>query len=139
MKKIKYVKGILTVELAYLLPIIFSVFLLIIYTVFYYHDKNILIGAASETTVLWAQLERQPGGNSESDLSGFFAERISGKLIFFSEPSMEMMIDDETAVVSVEAEKGWMSVSVCERAMAVKPEEAIRKQRILKNLTNQEE
>ena len=139
MKKEKYKKGILTVEFAYLLPIIFSVFLLIVYSVFYYHDKNILIGAVSETAVLWTQLERQPGGNAESDLSEFFSDRVSGKLIFFSEPTIEMSFENETAVVNTVADKGWMSVSICGRAMTAKPEETIRKQRILQNFIKQEE
>lgn len=48
-------RGVITVEMSYLIPIVLIIFLLVVYTVFYYHDKNILIGAASETAVTGAQ------------------------------------------------------------------------------------
>lgn len=53
-KKYQEVQGVITVEMAYLMPIIFMVFVLIVYTSFYYHDKQILIGAAAETTAVGA-------------------------------------------------------------------------------------
>ena len=77
----KAVKGVITVELSYIIPIILSVFMVIIYTVFYFHDKNILIGAAAETAVLGAQLERKPDESGQTDLTGFCRQRIAGKLI----------------------------------------------------------
>ena len=76
-------KGVITVELSYLLPMILMIFLMVVYVTFYYHDKNILIGAASETAVVGAQLERKPDENGKTDLSGFYQERIRGKLILF--------------------------------------------------------
>ena len=53
------VSGVITVEMTYIVPMIFFIFVMIIYTVFYYHDKNILIGAAGETAVVAAQMTRQ--------------------------------------------------------------------------------
>ena len=50
MEKGTMVQGVITVEMAYIIPIIFILFATIVYTVFFYHDKNILIGAAGETT-----------------------------------------------------------------------------------------
>lgn len=46
MEKGTMVQGVITVEMAYIIPIIFILFATIVYTVFFYHDKNILIGAA---------------------------------------------------------------------------------------------
>ncbi|RKQ30339.1 MULTISPECIES: TadE family protein [Clostridia] len=57
-KKYQEVQGVITVEMAYLMPIIFMVFVLVVYTAFYYHDKQILIGAAAETTTVGAQQKR---------------------------------------------------------------------------------
>ena len=59
-KKYQEVQGVITVEMAYLMPIIFIVFVLIVYTSFYYHDKQILIGAATETATVGAQQKRWP-------------------------------------------------------------------------------
>ena len=42
------VKGSTTVEMAYVMPLIFLVFLIIVRTTFYYHDKSILDGMAYE-------------------------------------------------------------------------------------------
>ncbi|MBO5461093.1 MAG: pilus assembly protein [Ruminococcus sp.] len=138
MKERKYVKGVLTVEMSYLIPLILSIILLIIYAVFYYHDKNILNGAAAETAVLCAQIERRPEGSSGEDLNSFFRERIAGKLIFFSDASMELEKTEDEAEVVVQAQKGRMTVHICRRASIVKPEDRIRKKRILENLTGQE-
>ena len=60
-KKYQEVQGVITVEMAYLMPIIFMVFVLVVYTSFYYHDKQILIGAATETATVGAQQKRWPG------------------------------------------------------------------------------
>lgn len=54
----KTVRGVITVEMSYLIPLILLVFILIIETAFYFHDKNILLGAAAETAVVGAQAER---------------------------------------------------------------------------------
>ena len=64
-------RGSVTVEMAYILPTVIMIFLLIVYTVFYYHDKNILNAAAGETAVLGAQLERQRGKEG-TDLQNFY-------------------------------------------------------------------
>ncbi len=52
---VKKVRGSATVEMAYMMPVIFLVFVSAIYMVFYLHDKNIVIGAAYETAIVGAQ------------------------------------------------------------------------------------
>ena len=52
--------GVITVEMSYLIPIILALFLTVIYTTFYYHDKIILFGAAGETAAVGAEMERMP-------------------------------------------------------------------------------
>lgn len=126
-------KAILTVELAYLFIVLFSIFVLIIHTVFYYHDKNILQGAASETAVLWAQLERRQGEYVEESAETFYQKRISGKLILFSGSSVSVEQTDEEVIVIASAEKGFMKVRVHGLATIVKPENKIRKKRIVED------
>lgn len=139
MKKKRYIKGVLTVEMSYLIPLILSIILLIIYTVFYYHDKNILNGAAAETAVLGSQIERRPQGGEGIDLEEFFKERISEKLIFFSGTSVEIDKQEDEVRTIVEAQKGKMTIQICRSAVVVKPEDRIRKKRILENLAGLEE
>lgn len=120
-------KGIITVELSYLLPMILMIFLMVVYVTFYYHDKNILIGAASETAVVGAQLERKPDENGKTDLSGFYQERIRGKLILFSEAQASVNITRKWVEVSACAERGKMRLNVVQRAPLADPETAIRR------------
>lgn len=122
----KAVKGVITVELSYTIPIILSVFMVIIYTVFYFHDKNILIGAAAETAVLGAQLERKPDENGQTDLTGFCRQRIAGKLILFGDASVDVEVTDKLVTVSAAANYRGISVSVRQQAPVLKPEKKIR-------------
>ena len=141
MKKLikkQYVRAILTVELAYLMPILFSIFVLVIHTTFYYHDKNILLGAASETAVVWARVMRNENEEVSTDAESVYQERIAGKLILFSGVSANISETEEQVVVSANAQSGIFSVEVCGRAVVVRPEEKIRKKRILENLIGQE-
>ena len=84
--------GVITVEMSYILPMVFWTFLAVIYMIFYFHDKNIMIGAAAETAVVGAQLERKPDEKDRTDLEGFYQQRIAGKLILFPETAAEAEI-----------------------------------------------
>ena len=59
-KIMKQVAAVITVEMSFLFPVILGILSLLFHTIFYYHDKNILIGTAAETAVIGAQLEREP-------------------------------------------------------------------------------
>lgn len=131
-------KAVLTVELSYLFIILFSIFVIVIHTVFYYHDKNILQGAVNETAVLWAQLERRRDKYTDMSAETFCRERINGKLILFSGISVSVEQTEEEITVIVLAEKGFMKVSVQGTAMIVKPEDKIRKKKILEGWVEQE-
>ena len=51
MKKF-HVQGSMTVEMSFLMPMVLFLIMGCILTAFYYHDKNILSGAAYETAVV---------------------------------------------------------------------------------------
>lgn len=122
----KELKGVITVEMSYILPLILSVLMVVIYTVFYFHDKNILIGAAAETAVLGAQSERKPDEDGRTDLNGFYRQRIAGKLILFGAVSVETEVTEKWVTVLAAANHRGMSVSVRQRAPVLKPEKKIR-------------
>ncbi len=119
--------GVITVEMSYLIPMILVLFMTIIYTTFYYHDKNILIGAAGETAVVGAQMERKPGNDGQTDLAGFYQERIQGKLILFSGAEASVSTSKKWVEVSAYADRGKMRLHVIQRAALQEPEAAIRK------------
>lgn len=135
---VRSLRGSITVEAAYIIPMILLLLLLIIYTVFYYHDKNILNGAAGETAVVGTQIERQKGNTGE-DLKSFYLERVKGKLILLRVTAVSVTNDKKQVEVSVKAEKGWMKAFVLQKAEVVRPEEKIRLKRKADSLLEREE
>lgn len=129
-------RGVITVEMSYLIPVILLIFLLVIYTVFYYHDKNILIGAAGETAVVGVQMERRPDKKGQTDLVEFFQERIRGKLVFFSGIQVSVDISKKWVEVDAYAKRGKMCIHIFQKAVVTEPEKAIRRKRILENFAS---
>ncbi|MEG0590676.1 MAG: pilus assembly protein [Lachnospiraceae bacterium] len=126
MKTYRGCKGSATVEMAYLMPLFFSVFVLVVYGVFYYHDKNILHGAAYETAVMGTQLLRMEEKEPEV-LETYIRQRIRGKLLLFQGISQEIRITKEEVIVQVQTAKGKMKIRVEEKASRIEPEKEIRK------------
>ena len=110
--------------MSYIIPMFLGLFVLILHAVFYYHDKAVLIGAASETAILGAQAARREG--TEYDLESFFSERLEGKLIYMTYVSVDVKNDETQIVVSASAHRGIMKLSVCQRAAVSRPEEKLR-------------
>lgn len=133
-RKVFYsVRGSVTVEMAYILPVIILIFLLVMYTVFYYHDKNILNGVAGETAVTGTQYAREQGKEAP-DLKEFYRQHTVGKLILLKLDSIQVNQDKKQIEISASAGKKWMRVSIVQRAVIPWPEEKIRKKRRLESL-----
>lgn len=128
-KKYREVQGVITVEMAYLMPIIFMVFVLVVYTSFYYHDKQILLGAAAETATIGAQQKRWPGEGVDAEQ--LCRERIGGKLILFAETEVTTSVTKEWVDVDIYARKKKMKLYIRQRAPVVNPEKKIRRKAIL--------
>lgn len=99
-----YVSGSTVVEMSYIMPLILLMFVLIIHTVFYFYDRAVLNGAAAETAVLGAELERRHGAEEEN-LKEFFEERTSGKLILMTNPSVAITRTDNKIQVTAMVQK----------------------------------
>lgn len=125
MKERKRVRGSTVVEMAYIMPMFLLLFVLVVNTVFFFHDKVILNGAACETAVLGSQRARLKE-KEKIDLEGFFMERIKGKLVRMTDVSVSVSGGDKEVTVEVRAKRGGMSMSVCQKAVTARPEEMIR-------------
>lgn len=119
------VRGSAIVEMSYIMPVILLLIVMVIHTVFYYHDKAVLNGAASETAVLGAQMERRQG-TVEYDLEEFFRDRIEGKLIFMTDTVVSAKKSDKEVSVEVSASNGRMKLQIRQKAVIARPEEKIR-------------
>lgn len=133
-KRYRELQGVITIEMAYLLPIIFMVFVLVVYTSFYYHDKQILIGAASETATVGAQRARWPDNQSKSGLEEFCKERVNGKLILFAGIDVTTSVTKEWVDVDIYTRKKKMKLHIRQRAPIMNPEKKIRRKQILEKV-----
>lgn len=124
-QNLQTVRGSSIVEMSYIMPLILLLFMLVIFTVFYYHDKIILNATAAETAILGTQTARRRGTN-QYNLEGFFQERIDHKLICMTHPSLSITQTDKKITIDVTAQKGRMKLHVVQQALIVKPEDYMR-------------
>lgn len=119
------VKGSTVIEMSYIIPLFLGLIVLIMHAVFYYHDKAVLNGAASETAILGVQAERR--ADTEYDLEEFFRERTSGKLIYMTDVDISVSETDEEITVNAAAQRSFMKMKISQKALIVKPEKNIRR------------
>ena len=120
------VTGITSIQMAYIMPAFFFLFILILHTVFYFHDKIILNGAACETAVLGAQLERKQDETEKTNLEQFFRERTEKKLILFSEYTISIGKTNSEITVKAEDKKNKMKLKIEQKARIMKTEKRLR-------------
>ncbi len=118
----KKLRAAFTIELAYLFPLIMLVFVILLHLLFYYHDKNILLGAAHETAAYGAAMEE----TDEGLLENYFAARVKGKLLLFTKLEKEIVLQDEKVTVSCNASKNVMSLCVECSVNQTEPEDYVR-------------
>lgn len=124
--------GSTVVEMAYLMPVVLLTWMLIIFALFYYHDKNILAGAAYETAVVGSELLREEKNVPEEKLEQYLQDRIRGKMLFFEGANVEANIGESEIIMRVHASTKGLEVSTEKRAAVTEPEKKIRKMKILK-------
>lgn len=131
-------QGSISIEMSYIVPFVLVIFLLIIYTVFYFHDKNILIGAAGETAVVYTQLQRQKEEDTV-DLRDFYRGRVEDKLLFLYLTNIEVVKTDKGVIVTARAGKGRFKVHIVKKTGIIEPEKQIRIKRQLETLAGKEQ
>lgn len=122
-------QGSMTVEMSFLMPIILFLIMGCILAMFYYHDKNILSGAAYETVVVGSTKAREKDGVEERELETLFYQRAKGKCIIFAQPQAVVRIGEKEIEVTAQASRRYMKVSILKRAVVTEPEKYIRNRR----------
>ena len=115
-------RGVFTIEVAYLFPLIMLVFVVLLYLLFYYHDKNVLLGAAHETAAYGAGFEE----TEKEILEDYFTARVKGKLLLFTKLEKETVIQKEKVTVTCIASKDLLSLQVECSVNQTEPEDYIR-------------
>lgn len=123
--------GMFTIEMAYIVPFILTIFFLSIMGIFYYHDKALTAATACETAAIAGTKSREKDEVTETVVSTIFEERIRGKCIIFSNPKVNAKVDKDRITVTAGATKGRMKMSIEESSCITNPEEKIRSYRKL--------
>lgn len=122
----KALDGSFTIEMSIIMPVVLFIFMGIILSVFYYHDKNILNGAAYETVVVGSSKMREKEKITEAELESFCRDRIKRKCIFLTSAQINVRIQEEEILLELTAVKRGFGVSVVKRAALTEPENRIR-------------
>lgn len=125
-------KGSFTVEMAVIMPMILFLILECVLVFFYYHDKNILAGAAYETAVVGSTKAREEEGLESGELEQLFQERIRGKCILFPRGEARVQMTEDYVVVQVNAVRSGMKIDLAYQAAVTDPEREIRKKNQLR-------
>lgn len=125
-----------TVELSFLMPMILFLIMGSILGAFYYHDKNIIIGAVYETVVVGGTKGREKEGGDAGELEELFYERVGDKCILFAGAEMAATMNQDEVKVEASASGRGMSVSVSRNMPVTCPENKIRDVRRIEKLGN---
>ena len=118
----KKIKGIFTLEAAVIVPMILAIFWALLQVLFYYHDKNIVLGVAHETLVMGAGRENW----NEKELEAYFSSRIKGKLLLFPEIQTEVQIEKKQIQMECGAKRGLFTLHAEQVMSSTQPENYIR-------------
>ncbi len=129
-KRQTYLKGSFTIEAAVIVPLILTVFAVILHLLFYYHDKNILGSVAYETASYGAGRQTV----SEQELEQKFEERMRSKLLLFREVQSEVTILENEVKVTARAWKKKSSLKIESAVSKTEPEDYIRRIRKAKKI-----
>lgn len=127
-------RGSMTVEMSFLMPMVLFLIMGCILAVFYYHDKNVISGAAYETAVVGSTRMRERDGIDEGELEALYAERIEGKCILFAGSSTQVRVGEKEIEVKVTAQKGRFRLSVLKKSAVTDPERYIRDRQRIKEV-----
>ena len=126
-------KGSITVEMSYVLPLIIFVIFILIYTVFYYHDKAVLAGAVAETVE--QGIEDIRNDNDEAlDLEAYMKKRTGSKLIWLNVSSINISVSEEKVKVKADAQKKFFHTSVCLEGTVPYPEKKLREKKKVEDM-----
>ncbi len=118
----KNIRGSFTIEAAVIVPIILLIFSVLMYLMFYFHDKNVLMGVAHETLAVGCGRK----GLEDHELEQYFSSRIQGKLLLFTRVKSEIERNKEQVQIVCNAQKGSIKLEVEYKMKQTEPEDYIR-------------
>ncbi len=115
-------KGTITIEAAVIVPMILGVFVVIVWILFYYHDKNVIAAVSHETVVMMSKEDEI----EEEQVEVYFQNAIQGKLLMFPWVDTDIQIDSKEVHMISTSRKNGMSLRVEMKMNRTEPEKYIR-------------
>lgn len=131
-KKERYLKGSMTIEITYMIPLLMMMLVFSIRGTFYFHDKNILISTAYETVAVASTKIREEKPITEEEVARIFQTRIQGKCLLFVNPGTEVSIEKESISICVTEQKNKMAILIELKGSITEPEKTVRSIQILR-------
>ena len=128
-KRKSKVRGSEMVEMAYLMPVVMITWMFVVFILFYYHDKNILNGAAYETAVAASEVWHEKQALPEGQMEQYFQDRIAKKMLYFGSASAEISSGEKEITVAASASTWRMSISASKKQAITEPEKLVRMKR----------
>ena len=123
-RMIRPVRAVITVEAAVVMGVILIGLAMLLRMSLYLHDKAVLSGVVMESAQAARERDR---AEIEDAVSGYFAERIQGKLLYFPTPNFSVSQIGDLVRVSAAAANGALTLRAAASAPLIDPEEEIRK------------
>lgn len=122
---LKYrIRAASTVEAAVVMGMAMLCLMLIMFAGFYFHDVNILAGAAYESAQAAGEWKRMEESKSAE---AYFQKRIQGKMLYFSSAGCTVTRSGNDITVRARASSSRMQAAVRGSTRTDKPEKEIRR------------
>lgn len=122
--------GSVTVESAFVIPLVLAVFGVVLTLLFYYHDKALLLSATQETATYASNREEK----SEKKIREHMKSLVEGRMLLLGEPAVEVDVEERGIRISCSAKAGTLSLKVDGYMARTNPEDYIRMFRKLEKL-----
>ena len=119
-------RGSFTVEMSFIMPIILMLLMSSMLAVFYYHDKNVLNGAAYEVAVVGAGKVTFDEETDSDEIIALCRERLRGKCILFAGVQVDAQIGKDEVIVTAKATRKKFQLNIEQSAPVTRPEKQIR-------------
>lgn len=126
----KGMRGSFTIEAAVIIPVILFIFGSLLHILFYWHDKNILMGAIHETATLGSSRCEL----SELELEYEFFDRVEGILLSFDRVECIVCLEEGRVTVACAGSKDRMATKIQCSVKRTNPEKYIRKIQRMKKI-----
>ena len=125
-------KGSVTIEASFVLPLFLFVFMISTYCFFYSHDKSVVGAIAYETVAAASGRE----DIKVEEIEAYFVERVEGRTFLFDKISAEVEMTSENVKLTCSGLKRGMSFVLKREMKITEPEDYIRNIRKIEKLKN---